>query len=187
MRKKKVIRAVLIIVIIAITILTIYIIQKNNRKKVQEEIIQNWINEEENIIAEGEIVETFSDNAIGKLKIPILNIDAEIAEGTSLEVLSNYIGHFENSGLWDGNVALASHNRGQNVAHYFENINKLQEGDLIVYITRWGERKYIVKSITKIKETDWSVVDDSDNNMITLITCVKNDKDKRLCVKAVEI
>ena len=58
---------------------------------------------------------------------------------------------------------------------------------MIVYVTRWGERKYIVYSITKIKETDWSSIEDTDTNMITLITCIKNNKNKRLCVKAVEI
>lgn len=187
MKIKKLSITLLVIVSIAIIILTIYVIKKNHRKNIQEEIIENWIEKEANVVNEDEMLEQFSDDAIGKLKIPILGIDAEIAEGTNLEILSKYIGHFKNSELWDGNVALASHNRGENIAHYFENINKLKKGDLIVYITRWGERKYIVDSITTINEIDWSVIEDSDTNIITLITCIRNNKDKRLCVKAVEL
>ena len=114
----KIIKVILLIVIIAIAILTMYIIQKNSRKKVQEEIIKTWINDEENIVKEDTIVEQFSDNAIGKLKIPIIGVEAEIAEGTDLDILTNYIGHFKNSGLWDGNVALARHNIISNHIHY---------------------------------------------------------------------
>lgn len=187
MNKKKIAITILLIIIILITIFVIHTIQKSNRKKVQEEIIENWTTEETNIIKDNEIIEEFSDNAIGKLKIPILGVDAEIADGTDSETLSKYIGHLKNSSIWDGNVVLASHNRGENVVHYFENIHKLQEGDLIVYITRWGQRKYKVKSVIKIKETDWSITENSEENIITLITCVKGKKEQRLCVKAAEI
>ena len=64
----------------------------------------------------------------GAIEIPKLNIKAPIREGTTLSILKNSVGHFSNSSLWNGNVAIASHNRGNCVAHYFENINKLTMG-----------------------------------------------------------
>ena len=85
-----------------------------------------------------------------------------------------------------GNIALASHNRGDYVAHYFENIEKLVEGDEIIYKTKFGVRKYVVEKSKQIQSTDWSVILPTEENKITLITCVKNEPKLRLCVQALE-
>ena len=37
-----------------------------------------------------------------------------------------------------------------------------------------------------IDETDWSYLQETEDNRLTLITCVKGQSDKRLCVQAVE-
>ena len=111
----------------------------------------------------------------------------KIKEGIDLETLANSIGHFKNSSLWDGNIALASHNRGSSVAHYFEGIHLLDVGDEIIYTTNMGERRYKVISSKKIDNTDWSVTLNTEENMITLITCVTGQPEKRLCVQAKEV
>lgn len=84
-----------------------------------------------------------------------------------------------------GNVCLASHNRGS-YAHYFEKINALETGDEIMYQTKLGTRVYIVSQINKVSEEDLSVLEQTNENTITLITCVKSDKSLRLCVKGIE-
>ena len=38
-----------------------------------------------------------------------------------------------------------------------------------------------------IEETDWSYLQETEDNRITLITCVANKPKNRLCVQAVEV
>ena len=40
----------------------------------------------------------------------------------------DYVGHFENTEEWDGNVGLAAHNRGYPI-NYFANLKELKIGD----------------------------------------------------------
>ena len=46
-----------------------------------------------------------------QIEIPIIDLVAPIDEGTTQEVMKNYVGHFENTSLWKGNIGLAAHNR----------------------------------------------------------------------------
>lgn len=95
-------------------------------------------------------------------------------------------GHFEDTSLWEGNVALASHNEGS-YAHYFSRINELKNGEEIIYITNMGERRYEVSESKIIEETNVDILQDTKENIITLITCVKGAKNYRLCVIGKEI
>ena len=140
-------------------------------------------NDEEQIFSEYQISE--DKTIIGKIIIPKISVEAPIKEGTSAEVLKKSVGHFSSTKYWNGNICLASHNRGT-YAHYFENINKLGPNDEIMYQTKLGTRVYVVESIKEISEHDFSVLNDTGENCITLITCVKNKSDKRLCLKAIE-
>lgn len=131
-----------------------------------------------------------SDNVLGILEIPSLNIKAPIQDGTSQEIMKTSIGHFTESNYWNGNVSLASHNGGTN-AHYFENIKNLKENDEINYTTKLGTKKYKVTGIYKISNTDWSMVNKVNNqvnqNTITLVTCINGQPNYRLCVRGVEL
>jgi len=80
-----------------------------------------------------------------------------------------------------GNIALASHNEGS-YAHYFSRINELEKGEEIIYITNMGERRYFVDKSKIIEETNVDILKNTEENRITLITCVKGKRDKRLCV-----
>lgn len=125
------------------------------------------------------------NNVIGKIEIPILKINAPIQDGTSAEILKKSVGHFSKTKYWNGNVVLASHNRGT-YAHYFEKINKLKIGDKIEYKTKLGTKEYWVNSINEISEDDLSVLNNTEENTMTLITCIKNKSNLRLCVRAIE-
>lgn len=189
MKKNKVkiiiISAILAIIILAVVIsLIVSKVSKNNN--VDDNIIYvNDVPQEVTVDSEDDIM--LSDGVIGTLEIPKLGISAPIKEGTDLETMKEYIGHFENSSIWEGNVCLASHNRGTNVEHYFEKINELVNGDAIIYKTKLGERTYQVVSTKEITNTDWSITENTeDKNTITLVTCVKNQPEKRFCVVAEE-
>ncbi|MBR1653834.1 MAG: class D sortase [Clostridia bacterium] len=153
----------------------------NNQNTNYEETLKNEVtmNAKENMLECSDI--------IGILKIPKLQIEAPIKDGTSQEIMRTSIGHFIESDYWNGNVSFASHNSGTN-AHFFENINYLNENDEIEYITKLGTKKYKVQDIKKIESTDWSMVvsNNENKNTITLITCITGQPKYRLCVRGVE-
>ncbi len=97
-----------------------------------------------------------------------------------------YVGHFSVTSKWNGNVALAAHNRGYPV-NYFANLKKLEKGEIIEYHINGKTRKYRIETITKIRDTDWRYLENTEDNRITLITCVENEPDYRRCIQAVEI
>ena len=127
----------------------------------------------------------YSDGSIGTLSISKLGVSAKVYEEESLENLAKGIGHFKFTSCWDGNVGFAAHNRG--VADYFGQIHTLKAGDKIVYTTKLGTRTYEVYFVGQIKETDFSRLGRTDENTVTLTTCVRDVPDLRWCVQAREV
>ena len=127
----------------------------------------------------------YEDGSLGRLKIPSLGLSVKVYEDESLESLAKGAGHFKSTSCWDGNVGLAGHNRG--VANHFGQIHTLEDGDKITYTTKLGTRTYEVFYVGQIEETDFSRLGRSSENMITLITCVRNVPEMRWCVQAREI
>lgn len=125
----------------------------------------------------------YTGGYIAKLSIPDLDLSVKVYEGTTNSVLSKGVGHFKETSIWDGNVCLASHNRGKGA--YFSDIHELDLGAVIKLTTKLGTRKYEVYSIEKISVDDTTALQNTSDNIITLITCVKNQSDYyRWCVKA---
>lgn len=121
-----------------------------------------------------------------KILIPAIALEAEISEGTSKEIMDKYVGHFEETSKSVGNVGLAAHNRGYNV-NYFANLKKLKEGDKIIYKCYGFERTYVVTKNLIITDEDWSYLEETEKNTITLITCVENEPMYRRCIQGEEI
>jgi len=119
------------------------------------------------------------------LKIPRIFLEAEIAEGTTTEVMNTYIGHFEESAKKEGNICLAAHNRGYPV-NYFQNLKLLKKGDKIEYKYQNFKKEYEVTENYIIKDTDWSCMEKTEENEITLITCIENETEYRRCIKGIE-
>lgn len=71
-------------------------------------------------------------------------------------------------------------------ASYFGNIKNLEMGDEIIYKTPYGTRTYIVNDTMIIDETDWTYLGETEENKITLITCVENRPAYRRCVQGIE-
>lgn len=122
---------------------------------------------------------------LGTLKIPAIDLTVKIYQGTGSDTLKKGAGHFPNTSIWNGNVSLAAHNRGAN--SYFGEIHTLENGDRITLTTKEGTRTYAVTSVAKISETDNSMLESTSENCITLFTCVRDQREYRWCVRAVEI
>lgn len=119
-----------------------------------------------------------------KLEIPKINLSANIQEGTSMQVMNKNIGHFVETSKENGNIGLAAHNRGYKV-NYFKNLKKLKKGDLVIYTYKGKSKNYIVNSSEIIKDTDWSKLNKSSVDKLTMITCVEDKPNYRLCVQAI--
>ena len=182
MNKKIFVLFIVLILIVAIGFLFSY------DKKVIEQEKQNTSEQLDNTEdVEQKVTEDdgFEEDLIGSLKIEKINLNGTVKEGSTNEILRDYIGHREETAKYDGNVGLAAHNRG-NKYSYFARINELEPGDEIIYTTKYGERKYIVDTKKEILETDWSNLEGTSDNRLTLITCIKNKVNQRLCVQAVQ-
>ena len=127
----------------------------------------------------------YSDGSLGILKIPSIGLAVSIFEGTDSATLAKGAGHFEGTGIWDGNCAIAGHNRGVN--GIFGKIHTLNPGDIITLTTVFGARTYAVSSVTKVSVNDISSLRSSADNMITLYTCMMDQPDYRWCVRGVEL
>lgn len=129
-------------------------------------------------------IEDEKDLSQWKLEIPKINLNANIQEGTSIKVMNKNIGHFIETSKENGNIGLAAHNRGYKV-NYFKNLKKLKKGDLVIYTYKGKSKEYIVNSSEIIKDTDWSKLNKSRVDKLTMITCVEDRPDYRLCVQAI--
>ena len=127
----------------------------------------------------------YKDGSLGTLEIPAIGLTVDIFEGTDAATLKRGAGHFEETSIWDGNAGFAAHNRGAN--SYFGKIHTLELGDRITLTTKLGTRTYEVTSVSKVSETDRSALAASQSNVITLYTCVRDERDFRWCVTGAEI
>lgn len=184
--KKKII-VIAVILLLTITSYLLYTkyennISNNNNSKVDtQQIITN--NLTNSILKDNDLhTENNKIEYIGYLEIPKIKLNGPIMEGSTSSILKNYIGHIEETSLYNGNIGLAAHNRG-NKYSYFAKLNELEKGDELIYKTKFGESKYIVDIIKEINEEDWSLLENTSEDKLTLITCIKNKRNYRLCVQ----
>lgn len=126
----------------------------------------------------------YSNGSLGTLKIPSIGLTVGVYEGTGSAPLLKGAGHFEGTSIWNGNIAIAGHNRG--VRNDFGKIHTLKTGDTITFTTALGTRTYAVTSVSKVSVNDTSGLSASTDNQITLYTCVENQPAYRWCVRALE-
>ena len=127
----------------------------------------------------------YSGGYLATLKIPAIGVNVTVYEGTGNDVLVKGAGHFEETSIWDGRVAIAGHNRGVNC--YFGEIHTLSIGDRITLTTKLGTRTYAVTSVSKVGETDRGGLAPTTDNTLALYTCVRDQRDYRWCVTATEV
>lgn len=202
MYKKRYIKIIVsILVVILSAIITIGIwhnIKISNNKELSEENINTEIQEKntDNLQSVKETNEksiedieknktTNNEIENWKIEIPEISLVAPIFEGTDEKILDKYVGHFAITPKKEGNVGLAAHNRGYPI-NYFENLKKLKGGEEIIYTYGNFKKTYVVTKNIKISDIDWSYLENSNKNQITLITCIENEPEYRRCVQAIE-
>ena len=177
----------IIITIIIVLFINIYI-NKINSKNYKNIFLEETISDE-NIIQKPN-KEKSSENNLEEdynwyIKISSIDLYAPIEETTKMEVLNKAVGHFEDTSFKIGNVGLAAHNRGYE-KNYFEKLKEVKKGDEVVYKYEEFNKTYIVDIIEIIRNTDWSYLENTESNRITMITCVEGNPELRLCVQATE-
>ena len=126
----------------------------------------------------------YKDGSIGTVKIPSLKINMKVWEGETAESMNKGLGHYSSTSAWDGNVAVCGHNRGSK--YVIGSIKDLNQGDIITYTTIYGTRTYAVETVKIISNTDWSYLQSTADNRITLTTCLADHPESRVVVQAVE-
>lgn len=183
--KKVMYRSLFVMSIIFFLVIQIYIYKFQKDIKLNTEVGIEIFNtktlQSENIFDEEKEIK----NTIWQINIPKIELSADISNGTDKETLNKYVGHFIETPIKDGNIALAGHNRGYNV-NYFSRLKELREGDEIIYIHNEINRIYEVTKNKIIKDTDIDVLENTEENILTLITCVENEPNYRRCVQAEE-
>ena len=184
---KKIIDALIIILIIILLIVFIieFIKDKNKYKQdfnlINETLIENAVLPD---LSSNTYQETIKYN--WQINIPTLdNLVCPISEGTDNVTLRSFVGHLKNTPYTRGNICFAAHTNTANYKgnFYFNDLNKLEVGDVVFYKYYENyDRKFIVSDIKEVEETDTSVLNDSDETKLTLITCIKGKHEKRLVV-----
>lgn len=176
-------KIIIILSILAVLILGIVLISNHNKgngikTSSDSEISQNDDNKEE--------TKNYEMKDLGTIECEKIELNAPIKETTELDVLATAVGHFEDTAIFNGNVCLAGHNSGTNKdgedIGFFKRLNELKVGDQVIYHHAFGEYIYNVSEIKEIEETDFSVLEPSTSDKLTLITCIKGQKKLRLCI-----
>jgi sortase A len=115
-----------------------------------------------------ESITSYTAPAIGILRIPKVDIEAPILEGTDDLALNRGVGRITGTAQVgeNGNVGIAGHRDG-----FFRGLKDVHTGDLIEMLTSAGTESYIVDSIEIVKPDDVSVLAPRERPSLTLVTC----------------
>lgn len=170
----------IIIVLLINIIVNSQELKKSNTVEANDELYSNTQDNDEVITKD-----TNEQITNWKIEIPAISLIANISEGTDEETLNEYVGHFSSTPKAEGNIGLAAHNRGYPI-NYFAKLKELEGGEEIIYTYGENIKTYVVVKNIKISDIDWSYLENSNENKITLITCIENEPAYRRCVQAIE-
>ena len=128
-----------------------------------------------------------TEEMIGLIKIPSIDLKYPILEGTENKILKQSVGHFESTSLpgESGNMTLIGHNNFI-LSEPFKNLDKVSIGELITISTTQKDYKYeVIKSYT-VDPYDKSIVKSSEDTKLTLVTCT-DDASERYILEALLI
>jgi sortase A len=121
-----------------------------------------------------------------QMQIPRINVNAPVVMGDNWEQLKKGIGQHLNTASpgQNGNMVVSAHN--DIFGELFRDLDKLEPGDEVIVITQDRSYTYIVTSTQIVNPTDVSVMDQTENATLTLISCYPYRVDnKRIVVTAV--
>jgi sortase A len=110
-------------------------------------------------------------DAVAQLRIPAIGVDKVVVEGVGTNALKQGPGHYPGTPLpgQPGNAAIAAH-RTTYGAPFFD-LDELDENDLVYVTTAQGAFQYIVTESFIVKPSDVWVLDNTEDDRLTLTTC----------------
>lgn len=162
--KKKTLQILGIIMIICgVSILSLFAYRKISRELYLRKLLDNNIN----------------------FEIPRLNIKVPVLEGTDSKALQVSAGHFEDTGaLGKGNYCIAGHN-STIYAEIFNDLDQIQIGDEM-YLVDTDENRtrylYIVTEYRTVEPNETWVLNDFDDNRLTVISCTDDGTQRQVVV-----
>lgn len=176
-----------LLILISLIILSIKLFSFIKDKNIENQKLNNFYNEQENIkelIKAEEITEadysSYSVDYIAVLKIEKIGLEKGLVSKTDSDNnVDKNIQILEESDYPDvenGNVMLASHN-GNGSTSYFKDIHKLESNDeVIIYYGGYQYQYKVINSYEVEKTGEINIVRNGEKSTLTLITCKGNDK-----------
>lgn len=193
----------IIIFVIALNIINLVKRKKaiNDFKNSRSQVVVERIDENGNIILQyaseeasedmdsfGAPDENIDENAtICLLRIPKINVEEAVREGSTQGVLASTLGHVEKTAYpgEDGNCCIAGH-RNNAFGKFFAKLDEVAVGDIIELETRDSIYTYEVTWTEVVEPEEVGVLAYAEGKNLTLITCTTNlIGTKRLIVHAV--
>lgn len=109
-----------------------------------------------------------AEGPIGRMEIERLGLSTMVSEGTSRATLRRAVGHITGMALpgEGGNVGIAGHRDT-----FFRPLRNVRMDDVITLTTLEGEFRYRVVFMKVVTPEDVAVLDSTENEVLTLITC----------------
>lgn len=141
----------------------------NEFKQAQTQIVVAKIDDSD---SKNDNVTSRDDAAMCLLRIPKINLEEAVKEGSTRGVLSSALGHVENTAMpgEDGNCCIAGH-RNYAFGKYFNRLDEITTGDVIELETKDNLYQYEVVGVEVVQPEDVSVLDYEEGQNLTLITC----------------
>jgi LPXTG-site transpeptidase (sortase) family protein len=121
---------------------------------------------------------------LGYLTVERFGRRIRVIGGATMSAMDHGAAHFSFTGLNHGNTGLIGHNRGRTNG-FFSFVEELREADILTLDAGGIVRSYIVTDIFIIDETDFSPLMQCGSTRLTLVTCVKYQRNQRLVASAV--
>lgn len=178
---KKISRFVgLILIIVGLGIVFNAVYKKMETQNKQNSLIEQFNNLNDTSDSGEVLDERLKEvKVIAILEIPSIKLSQGIVEGTEDEILQYYIGHFEETVApgEKGNFALAGHSYSD-FSEAFINLKDVEIDDEVIVKTREAEFTYKINDTFVVTPDVVSVLDDTEDETITLITCTPGAKER---------
>lgn len=173
-----------LLILIGVSIIGVIAYKKIVTNQKQKQLIEMF----ENQITEGTTAENSNKvsledingyTPIALIEIPSIKLTQALVDGVSDDVLQYFLGHFPDSAMpgEKGNFSVAGH-RVSDYADAFINLYKVRVGDEVVVKTETHQFVYVIESSFIVDPTDVSVLDNTEDATITLITCTVGAKER---------
>lgn len=111
-------------------------------------------------------------DALYVLRIPCIESENLVREGTSQSILSDALGHETETALIGehGNCVIAGH-RNYSFGKFFNRLNEVEIGDDIFVDAKDGTHSYKVTDIRVVTPDQVEILEDTEDEQLTLYTC----------------